>query len=415
MALKKIYLLFLKYGFLLILFSIFDIFSPDFYPKVLLSDLNLDSLVANQSGSSLNKQIFWMVLFAFFTSQFWIFRLRNNANLEFIKLLALMLVLPLICLVSIIWSEYPQHGFKRGIFQFIFISVVSISAFYSLAYGTFTNSIRITSAVVIIYVFYSILIGNGFSSQGALIGYFSNKNVLGGAALALIMLNHFFDKSSSTKDIFVRNIITLLLAILLVLSMSKTNIAIFVLVTALSYLRLTILKTVTISFVLIFSATFIWLPISELFTGQYVVFSDFVSSDFITGRGLIWETIYYDLNKFDKLYFGYGYGNFFGVPEIPYYFDNAFSFLMFITSAHNGYIELLIQFGIIVSTIIVTLLIKLLSLMTRKEQYLLAVIPVLQNLTESTLLKDASIYWFVFIIAILFHAMLKVGSLANDI
>ena len=408
MILKNTYLFVLRYGFLLVLLSVCNIFSPDFSAKTMLTDLNLESMVDSQSGTNSIKQIFWAVLFLFFVSQYVLFRFRNKHYKRFNKKLLLLIIIGLVCIFSGLWSEYLFQSFKRSIFQILFISVICISAFYSVAYETFERSVKIATVLVLSFTIVSIALGIGFNAKGALAGYFQNKNTLAITVLSLLALNYLIVMQNLSKSNKIdRQSWVLIFGLIccLLVSASKTNIFIFLLLPIFHSLNLRILRLTAVSIFLGLSFLFILMPISYLFTEHYIVLSDFVDDTFITGRGLIWKTIYYDLITFEKLTLGYGYGSYFGVPSIPYYFDDSLSFLRFINSAHNGYLELLIQFGIIFSCFIIFILGALIYSLQKKEYLVVAMIPILQNITESSFLRDNLIYWFLFILIVIYKTL----------
>lgn len=366
-------------------------------------DLDIENQVTSQSGANITKQVFWGLAFLFFSSQFLLFRYKARANKPFNKQLLLLISLGIIGLISAIWAEYPIHSLKRSVFQIMFVTVIAISAFYSVAYGTFERSVRIASFTVITFVLISVVMGVAFTSKGDLAGSFQNKNTLAIVVLTLLALNYlvamrrtFGLEKANWKDW----VIIFILVGFLFLSGSKTNIIIFSFLPIFHFTNIKVLRLAVFSVFAGICILFIYMPISYLFTEHYVVVADFVGDDFITGRGIIWKTIYYDLIKFDKLYFGYGYGSYFGVPQIPYYFDDSFSFLRFINSAHNGYLELLTQFGIVFSSLTVIVIGYLIYSLQKKEELVIIMIPVLQNITESSFLRDNAVYWFLFILLV---------------
>ena len=126
----------------------------------------------------------------------------------------------------------------------------------------------------------------------------------------------------------------------------------------------------------------------------------YVDEDFFTGRGVVWDSLYYDLTFFDKITYGYGYGSYFGVGIIPFVLDDKYSFLQYISSAHNGYLELLLQFGVVGTFFIFICFI--ISMLKSNNRYFHAalIVPILHNVTESSVFRDANMAWFLMIVII---------------
>jgi len=127
----------------------------------------------------------------------------------------------------------------------------------------------------------------------------------------------------------------------------------------------------------------------------------YVDADFFTGRGIIWDSLYYDLEFFDKMTLGYGYGSYFEVGVIPFVLDDKYSFLQYISSAHNGYLQLLLQFGVVGSSLIFIFFV--LSMLKSNSVFIhtALIIPILQNVTESSIFRDANMAWFLMVMIVI--------------
>ena len=158
---------------------------------------------------------------------------------------------------------------------------------------------------------------------------------------------------------------------------------------------------------------FILIPSLSYFLGDITHAGQYLEPDAITGRGIIWDTLYYDLEYFSKFAFGYGYGAYFSNGSIPYFFDDDWSFLKHIASSHCGYIDVLIQYGLVFSLAVVICIYRLSSGIKNVWLSSAFIIPIIYNFTESTFLRDQSMMWLFAIVLFSYVAILKEGYLLN--
>lgn len=385
-----------KYGFLFIFLFCFGFFSPDLTPKL---GLMLDDSVSVEDGSksSVLKQVFWLFLFGFFV-------LRTYSCKDVIltvsksKLLLIFLALCSYCLITSFWSDFPSLTIKRSIFQLIFSFTVVLSIYFVCYHNNLTNSILLLSCFILALICYSVLNGTGFDRVGALTGFARGKNVLGQNLLVLLGVLLICLKSSSSSKKYL-TILCGVFFILLVLTQSKTSILTFLVFlffinTSKVFSRLLIPITF---FVL--ASVFIFIPGLSAFFSDYIHVGLYLSPEAITGRGMIWETLYYDLNYFNKIPAGYGYSSYFNTGVVPYLFDDGWSYLSRINSSHNGFIDIFVQFGFYGSIIIAMCLFYI--YLGIKDKILIAccIIPLINNITEATFLRDQNMVWL-FVITI---------------
>lgn len=398
-----------KYSLLLVLLYCVGALTPDLYVKNSLLSYDLDMIISSQSGSNHFKQIFWSSLFLFLSCSFMLGKEDSHSWNSVIKTIFYLLIICLTTLVSTMWSNYPSLTVKRGLFQVIFVITLVLSVHYSEKHNYLEKNIEFFLYALYFMTSISILSGYGFADNGTLASFSNNKNNF---ALSLICVTIIVFALKNASIININNYrfhITLLL-LMLILTQSKTNLSILVAFYFLSKMGKNhialVLSGIYLSSILVFvisSGT------SSLLGNQFNLLN-YVDEDFLTGRGFIWDTLYYDLVYFDKFMLGYGYGAYFGTPDIPYFFDDEYSFIRFITSAHNGYIEHYVQFGFFVS--IFLFLVYFLCSKTINNKYLLLImiIPILHNITETSMLKDNSIAWFTFIFSFAASNILKPKS-----
>ncbi len=390
-----------KYGFFVILLYCFEISSPNFDPKMMLMELDLDAVLDKTSGSSQFKQVFWILGFFVYAFMYVTKDFTKLENLSFNKVLAALTMLAGVCFISALWSQYPSFTIKRSIFQILFITTISLSIYYACKTNMFYKSIQYSTYVIFTMIVISIILGVAFNDQGSLAGFYNNKNALGASVLIITALYYLSQEFSGEKSKFALPVY-FLACVFILLSGSKTNIALIVIASCLIYLPAYFSRYLLYASLSVILFAFLLMPLATFYSSELIVISDFVTDDFITGRGEIWATIYYDLVHFNKLMFGYGYGSYFGVAEIPYFFDQEFSFIRFISSAHNGYIEITTQLGLLASIPVYIIFSYLIFLSKYKFQYILFLFPIIHNITESSLLRNDSIYWLLFILVVVY-------------
>lgn len=390
-----------KYGFLLILAFVSGLFSPELKPKLLLLDLDFEEINSVKSGSDSLKQFFWIVMFCISVLCY----IRDKVNfIEIITSRGALLVFSnaiLLALISSTYSNYHLISVKRIIFQIMFIWCVMFFLLSSINKGTMLEIANKYSFLIIMMIAISVLTGGAFNPHGELAGFSKSKNIMGAVLSVTIIIFHIcnsFWGEWKRKQLML--IFTLLF--LLALTLSKTCLALVILYFILTKLNSYIVKLFCVSSLIIISAIFIILPFTSSFTLDFWNPGLAVDPSFMTGRGFIWDNLYYDLNYFKRISFGYGYGAYFGTGEIPYFFDDKYSFLRFINSAHNGYLELMLQFGSIMSLMILAVFFS--YIFSSRKIYFLSASSfiVFYNISEPAIMRDQHIVWFLTIVLCVF-------------
>ncbi|MCW8996476.1 MAG: O-antigen ligase family protein, partial [Psychromonas sp.] len=377
--------------------------------KESIMDLDLFKFNERQSGSNMFKQIFWILMFCFFIVRSFSEPFYARFKKEFVFCLGIGVAIGFIAFLSISWSSNPDVTFKRFAFQFIFFTAVTLSFLFSFQHNTLIKSVELAIIIVISLSFIAIFTGVGFSEHSSLVGYTSSKNVLAANLLTLIVLWILLQKVfllDSQKS----NLLLYLLFILLLLTQSKTSIFVAILY-LLSIKTLCKFSKPFVTFLFVCCiGIFIFLPAISYYLNYLWHVGLYLEGEALTGRGTIWDTIYYDMFFFSKVEFGYGYGSYFGVDQIPYFFDIEYSFLQFVNSAHNGYIDLFIQLGFIGCLYLFSVLFWVGRQFNHPLLTLALIIPIVHNITESSLYRDEHIIWFFFIILVCSVSLIRYGK-----
>jgi exopolysaccharide production protein ExoQ len=410
MTINNVIYWFEKYSFIIILLYCCGFFFPNLSPKTSIMANDAIAIAEMTSSGNITKQLFWLSFFIFFT---WRFFEHNIFTEDAWKMLGVLLFMTGgLALVSVLWSEYPQLTLKRSFFQIVFCFSIVSSFYYAKKHEVIEYSLNLGAMLIVGMILMSIILGVAFSSGGSLAAFTNSKNVLGQnlitvIALMFLQIKLFGQSFSKTKWLIA------ILCLFLLLTVSKTSIALLLIFILLGYSNLFLAKLLTSVFFVSACTIFIFTPVISYYLGEYIHIGLYLDSSAITGRGIIWDTLYEELIYFSKLLMGHGYGAYFGNGTVPYFFDNEWSFLKHIASSHNGYIDMLIQYGIALSLPIVFCLYALTSKIKHCWLSAAFIIPIVYNLTESTFLKDQSIIWFFTVVLFSYVVIMNHESLSS--
>lgn len=393
-----------KYGLFFVTAYALGLFTADLSPKIALMDLDLDAVVASKSGSNVLKQLFWMSALM----HYMLLAAMDSGRILRQRFIPVLLLLGFVVMISAFFSSFPSTAIKRAIFQLMFLMVVVLSLYFSFRRGTL--GLCITRAVygVIAVTLLSIGLGAGMNHHGELAGYAKAKNVMGhyiASAFILILLAEFVEGRKVVHSFKLK----IVLIGMLVLTVSKTSLAVVIMILMASHLPLLANMVASYTMITLWFVLFVFSPAITYLLNTYWHFAMEVSPSFFTQRGEIWDACYSDLAGYNKYWFGFGYSSYFATAEIPFSFDVKWSFLRFISSAHNGYIEVLLQFGFVFSALVFFLLLRLMSLIRFSRMHAMLFFPLIHNTTESSFVRDHHTVWFLFL------SICLVSALVHDV
>lgn len=404
MFITNIVTFFEKYSFVIIVLFCFGFFGANLMPKVAMTANDATAFSEQISGSNSTKQIFWLSMFAFLTWRGFAQRIFTVDRWNMLLMLTAMA--GGIALISVLWSDYPLLTFKRSFFQIIFCFSLVSSFYLAKEHDVIERSLFWGGALIVSLILLTILMGVAFVPSGNLAGFTKGKNVLGQNLVVFIALLFLQIKLFGQRLPYTKWLIGVMFFFLL-LTISKTSIALLVIFYLIGLSNILIVKLIKNTAFLIAISIFIFIPALSYYLGDYIHAGLYLDPTAITGRGIIWDTLYYDLEYFSQILLGYGYGAYFSNGTIPYFFDDNWSFLKHIASSHNGYLDVLLQYGLIFSLPIVLFLYKLTAGI--KHHWLAAafIIPIVYNITESTFLRDQSMMWCFTVILFAYVVILK--------
>jgi len=402
-----------KYGFSLVLLYCLGALSPNLQGQVSLMDYDVASLQDSRGGSNLVKQVFWLFLFFFFNVRLIKSDILNIAKNEMGNVYIFCSILFLIVALSFFWSEGASYTLKRVIFQMIFMLTVCLSVAYAIVNRTLVENLKATIYVVLTLLFVTMLTGTGFASDFSFAGYTTNKNLLGINLLCLIVILCSVCRFENV-EIHRFKLVLMMLCFFLLITKSKTCIALLVFYLFLFTLAKSKAGVITLMIYICALLVFVISPTVSYLLGEYWNISLHMHDESITGRGIIWDNLYHDVEYFDRILIGYGYGAYFSTSIIPHFFDVENSFLQLITSAHNGYLELILQVGTIGTMLIAIVAYMVMS--SASNYYISAamIIPIIHNITESSFFRDQNIVWVMFMALVTVTFFIKESKLKGS-
>ena len=122
--------------------------------------------------------------FGFLLAGIVVLALRPTATLTALLAHRRLLVLPVFCTLSVLWSQVPALSFRFGL-QLTATFVIAIVLASRLSLRTFLTTIF---AVLFAAIAFGIATGTFRSDTGALLGYYASKNAMAGAASLLALI-----------------------------------------------------------------------------------------------------------------------------------------------------------------------------------------------------------------------------------
>jgi O-antigen ligase len=377
--------------------------------------LDVDDAVSLYAVSNTSNQIFWLLMLIMS-----LFILKSKkVSLQTIKPLSPILVMLGVGIVSVFWSVDAAVSFRRVVLQcilfFSLFAIVSVIPVEKIMLAIYKALWLVLGYDVFVIILASWDFGGGFS------GIHGHKNTMGSIAAIALFVGGYVIRTESVNAKYICRIYLVLWGGLMLISLSKTSILLFAIVSVLYVFvnRLGLLQPARFLFVsVLFSITF-FTAILVIFS--VVIFGEFslsavimgLSDEQLTGRANIWKFIADVLDDNGAL--GYGYGAFWGTNSAPNILYSE-GYISLLNQAHNGYLDLVIQFGIIGYVIVVGLFISFFCIIRDSSGdaawsyfvFNFVLFFAFHNVTESSLFRSTHFLWVVFLIiyfaSIRYHA-----------
>ncbi|SHL32610.1 O-antigen ligase [Roseibium suaedae] len=363
------------------------------------------------SKSNVLNQLFWLALFG----------LAFLASLKRLNRLPAVLLHPVVLAIfaylafsglTVFWSPVPGIAFRRLILQLILLLCFILSIGLGDSREATLN--RMLALVVLTVAINSLAVVLIPPTPIGYAGIYPQKNGLG-AVMAFAILVTIYGMSVKTgMTRFILLGTTVVAFGLLVISQSKTSLGLAVLIPIMVYVFVGLAYHLRINafvlFLLLASTGIVSAAFLSALTGfglddlSMILFHDTT----FTGRTVIWNFV---LDVISRSWLGgQGYSSFWGAGVDSIVFREAPSFVSLLLQAHNGYLDVLVETGVIGFTILICLILFAFRSATQLVQtdrqttrfcLMLILFVVCHNLLESSWFRSFSQIWMLFIFAAL--------------
>jgi exopolysaccharide production protein ExoQ len=328
---------------------------------------------------------------------------------EFFVVSLPMILLCCFFYISALWSLAPAITIRRSTLElFVVLSIMFSVLNLPRSENAFTIFYKVSQYILLLNLI-MLVMPHGFDSEGFFQGVHFQKNYTGLVAAFSIMIGfwRYFDKTNK-KNVFTLLFIALWF-ILLILSQSKTSLGLlFVAPLSLYFLRL-INRSIAVSLFIIFSFVFSVCSILTIIGIDLIqLFTKFVDNVGFTGRDHIWHFLMSQI--YQRPWLGFGYGGFWDIgPQSPNLVYGT-GYVPYIIQAHNGYLDIILNLGLIGLIFFFFLYIHLFiiaSKVTTLESYgsikyclLFIIFGFMHNFTESSFIRAYSFVWIMQLLSI---------------
>lgn len=385
-----------------------------FYTTVLspLAVVRGDADPSSAASSNTLNQVFWvaMALVVLISS-----RNKLHKFLEIFKQPTVILICTYLtlALASTLWSPVPSIAFRRTVLQIILVICIIVPVAAATnhqrqidrLFWVFMPTIWINLLAVLA------LPADTLGHEGI----YGHKNMFGlvSAYAFLFALYGVFRFGGGIRLLACASALVCVLE--LVVSKSKTSLGLSLLIPVLatSLIALNYVIGFNIIFILIF-LLFVFLSCYVLLTEVFdIPFSEISQAVFgdptFTGRTLIWDFVGGIVERAPVL--GQGFGSFWGIGDNSIAVREAPGFIAHLLQAHNGYLDVLLELGIVGLVILILLVCSALFLLGRLpvSQKLtlwlflsIMLLALVHNMMESSLFRGYTLTWIMLLLAIAF-------------
>lgn len=323
-------------------------FSPDLAAKSALLSRDLElRLEIVSSSAALWKQL----ILPLFTGAclLWIIQARKYLN-SYLSILIPMMTLGAFLLVSVFWSDHPDDTLRRAVRQVLLFTTVAGTVIVCRSHDRYVNYLQFFSITLLIYEMMFLLVPQiSFDVYGNFTGLHPAKNEFGGVAGAFLLIAvcvyRYYAETTREKRVAIFCILGW--SVLLIISGSKTPMGFVALLIPVALMSVHLLRLVSIGVIVLWLFILVVLPMFLIGIGEAPIdfYRSILPEEALTGRTGIWFHLLSDIKK-DVLW-GTGYGAYWGVGDIPEALDIKWSYYQFLHTAHSGFIDLVLELGLI--------------------------------------------------------------------
>ncbi len=308
------------------------------------------------------------------------------------------------CLLSSMWAIVPLVGLRGGV-ALVFTTFIS-TVIATLRPSRFLDVLVWVTGTYMVVDYVGVLGFPGPSTinyEGAWVGMHSLKNAAGQNSAIAAMV--WFVIGMARSSLFLLGGAALWSAFL-VMSLSKTSIALMVVLLPLYFvLRSTIRRgAATAMLAAILISLLVIIPLG-LFLSSWIWMDAFGGVTF-TGRTFIWDYVWGKILQ--SPFVGWGYNSFWFIGNLsPAHYEGTYKDADIIVESHNGYLDLLLTTGIVGFVLTVVFMIRPIVLLFRRDYtvlpneqqtalcvfLILLIFNVLHNTMESSFLLVGNSVW----------------------
>jgi O-antigen ligase len=333
---------------------------------------------------------------------------RNRSRLSLPPNIVCLLAYLAFAGASVLWAFRPELSFIRLTQQVMILTAIVLPAVLVVRTADMMRALFLCFAFASILNVFFVLgrpLSAGNNENFGYAGYFADKNSMGQMA-AITVLLAFHEMFYSGRRRALGIMIVVIAASLLFLSNSKTSLGFAFCAPFLAGLALITGRKMCISSAtVLLSILFCYVLLSSVsgFNMNRVSYMLYNNPDF-SGRIYIWDFVQREIAR--RPFLGWGYQSFWLVgPDGPSMVDG--SWVMFMPHAHNGYLDVRLETGLVGFALFVSFIITTLYAIGRVADrnpvrawivLSLALFVVFDNLLETVWMRGFNVLWVVFMI-----------------
>jgi exopolysaccharide production protein ExoQ len=333
---------------------------------------------------------------------------RNRSKLSLPPNIICLLAYLAFAGASVLWAFRPELSFIRFTQQVMILTSIVLPALLAARTADMMRALFLCFAFAsILNVFF--VLGRPPSAANnenfGYAGFFADKNSMGQvAAIAFLLALHEMFYPGRRRALGI--IIVVIATFLLFLSNSKTSVALAFCAPFLAGLTLIIGRKMRISSAtVLLSIVFCYVLLSSVsgFNMTRVSYMLYSNPTF-SGRIFIWDFVQYEIARRPLL--GWGYQSFWLVGLDGPSIVDASGWLEFMPHAHNGYLDVRLETGLVGFALFVSFIITTLYAIGRADRdpvrawivLSLALFVILENFLETVWMRGFNVLWVVFVI-----------------
>jgi len=379
-------------------------------------DLELAAEVARTSASNTVNQLFWFV-----ASGLSLLAILPRWQSRLGVLIAAnpwLFAMAAWGILSTLWALEPPIALRRSLQQAMVVFCIAAAVGGAASVDRLLRMLYLGFVVTLLFHLAALPLPTSYDWRHAFRGFFLDKNGLGALAAVAILYGGAIRPIFASRRARLGNLAYLAgWGLLLVMSLSKTSMALVVLVPAIYAVLVLAGRTTRLGI----GIYFVFVPVIAGAALAFVVFgmgipplelAALISPDAtFTGRTSIWLFVLESLRGHWLL--GYGLQSFWNVGPSSPNLAAPDHFIRLLNQAHNGFLDLILSVGLVgLALLCITLAqgaalasrVRLSAPVAHRLSWLLIIFALIHNLSESSFLRGFSPQWLFLLFALLIPA-----------